>query len=213
MAKITASVLNRIKKLATSPDEVDLAASRAEQLADQLPLSRLSPSLVARSTLLQPAAQRGFSESIVSSRAPFGVQVMKPSTFLEHAPPFTSPQDEVIIQRLKASLQKEKLKDSPLLWIEEYKDPLNLAPEQAPLEAGYEGRHRMQALQELYGDEPVPLSLIRGGQYTIEKQPYYPLPNRAYLSDQTSLSPLELIRQEIQFGNSPITLDPLWMRE
>jgi hypothetical protein len=209
MATIPKSILNRIKQLASSPPQVDLAISRAEQLPSQIDLSRYSPSAIARATLLQAPAMRGFSESIVSSRDPFGAQLMRPSTFHEHTPPLDSG-DEDIIQRLQRSLAEKKLQDLPLLWIDEYNNATH--PQYPLFEAGYEGRHRMEALKRMYGDDPVLMNLTQGNRYRIEDSPYYSSPVRNYESEAT-LSPLELIKQKIRFGDSDINLSPLWMKD
>ncbi len=78
------SVLTRIKQLAKSAQDQELALERASLLSDSLPTDFYSPSALARLTLLSPPAQRGFSESLVSTRPPIAAVRMRPSEFLEH---------------------------------------------------------------------------------------------------------------------------------
>ena len=204
MASPLTAILKALKKLNLDPQEVDRSMGRAELLAEQTPLERYSPSLVARSTSLSPAAQRGFSEGLVPTRAPFATALMRPSEFLERTPPLDSGHDSRIVEALMQSLQKDKLRDAPVLWIDEYPEVM---------EAGYEGRHRMTALQSLYGDDPVPINLIQGDRYDLRPSQWYPGEMERIYQDRLSSSPLELLRREIQFGGRPVELSPLWMRD
>ena len=204
MASPLTAILKALKKLSPDPVEVEKAAERARLLSEQTPLERYSPSLVARSALLRPAAQRGFSEGLVPTREPFATTLMRPSEFLERTPPLNSEHDARIVEALMQSLQKDKLRDAPVLWIDEYPEAL---------EAGYEGRHRMTALQSLYGDDPVPVNLIQGDQYGLRPSQWYPGQMERIPQGRLNMSPLELLRREIQFGGRPVELSPLWMRD
>lgn len=204
MASPLTAILKALKKLNLDPQEVDRAMGRAELLAEQTPLERYSPSLVARSTSLSPAAQRGFSEGLVPTRAPFATALMRPSEFLERTPPLSTSHDQRILESLRPSIQKDKLRDAPVLWIDEYPEAL---------EAGYEGRHRMQTLLDLYGNDPVPINLIQGDRYDLRPSQWYPGEMERIYQDRLSSSPLELLRREIQFGGRPVELSPLWMRD
>lgn len=204
MASPLTAILKALKKLNLDPQEVDRSMGRAELLAEQTPLERYSPSLVARSTSLSPAAQRGFSEGLVPTRAPFATTLMRPSEFLERTPPLSTSHDQRILEQLIPSIRDQKLRDAPVLWINEYPEGL---------QAGYEGRHRMRSLQELYGDEPVPVNLIRGDRYSVEPSEWFKGEMKRRYIEPSSLSPLELMRQRIYFGESPVELSPLWMRD
>lgn len=199
------AILKAIKRIA--PTQVDPAMQRAEQLSQLTDLSRYSPSTIARSTTFSPAAQRGFSESLVSSRAPFGATLIRPSEWAEHTPSLTEGDDH-ILEYLTQSLKKDKLKEAPILWIDEYPNP-------STAEAGYEGRHRMEALRRLYGDDPVLTNLIRGDRFNlVTDSPYYPKGTtlREYSGPSTT-SPLELLQQQIMFGDIPYSINPLWVKE
>jgi len=204
MASPLTAILKAVKKLTSEPRAVEQAMERAELLAQHTPLERYSPSMVARSALLEPAAQRGFSENLISNRAPFATTVMRPSEFLSRTPPLDTQRDELILEKLIPSIREQKLRDAPALWIDEY---IGLAPQ-----AGYEGRHRMRALQELYGDEPVPLSLIQGDRYQLSPSKWYPGEMQRDWAGSSALSPLELMQQQVLFGDRPINLSPLWMK-
>ena len=56
---------------------------------------------LARISALEPAAQRGFSESLISTRSPFGASLMRPSEFLEGADPLSAARDAGVIEKLK----------------------------------------------------------------------------------------------------------------
>jgi hypothetical protein len=203
MASPLASILKAIQKLAPSPHVAEVAASRASTLPEVIDVSRYSPQALARSTLQVPAAQRGFSESIVSQKPPVASFLMRPSEFLERTPPLDTVRDARILEQLTPSIQKQKLKDLPLLWADEYPTGIDL---------GYEGRHRMSALQQLYGDDPVLMNLIQGDRFNMVNSPYYSHPVREYASPAT-LSPLEMLRQQMMFGDSPVKINPLWVKE
>lgn len=203
MASPLTAILKALKKFNLDPKDVDQAMARAELLGQHTPLERYSPSLVARSTSLQPAAQRGISGGLVSTRAPFATSLMRPSEFLERTPPLDTPRDQRILEGLRPSIQKDKLRDAPVLWIDEYHP--------GQLEAAYEGRHRMQTLQDLYGDDPVPINLIQGDRYFLWPHPWRPGEVERHYQDRLSRSPLELLGREIQFGGRPVELSPLWM--
>lgn len=198
-----AAVFKRIRKLASSPVAEEMAVQRARSLPDILDVKRYSPSALARAATLSPAAQRGFSESLVSTRAPSAVMTMRPSEFLERTPPLNEARDAATLEELRPSIEKDKLRDLPLLWLDEYPQAI---------EAGYEGRHRMKTLQDLYGDDPVLMSLVRGSKYDMVNSPYYPNPVREYSGESTA-STLELLKKQIMFGDSPVNIDPLWLSE
>lgn len=198
-----AAVFNQIKKLASTPAARDIAVERASSLPSVLDVKRYSPSALARAATLSPAAQRGFSESLVSTRPPFAAMMMRPSEFLERTPSLDTARDAAILKQLTPAIEKQKLRDLPLLWLEEYPQAL---------EAGYEGRHRMKALQELYGDDPVLMSMVKGDRFNIIDSPYYPQPVREY-AGEIEASPLELLKRQIMFGDKPVDINPLWMSE
>lgn len=197
------AIAKSIAKLAKNPQTREIAMERAKKLSQLTDLSIYSPSGIARAATLSPAAQRGFSESIVSSKSPFGTAMMRPSEFLSRAHPLQGRNDPEIVANLQRSIASERLRDLPMLWLDEYPQAI---------EAGYEGRHRMKALQNLYGDNPVPLNLVKGDQFRMIDSPYYPHPVREYAGEITQ-SPLELMRRPIHFGERPIELNPLWMSE
>ena len=202
MASPLSLIQKALKKLA--PDAIEPAMERAELLASRTPLiDRISPSTVARAVAFKPAAQRGFSESAVSTRPPVATALIRPSDWASRTPALDEIRDKNIIEYLKQSIAKEKLRDLPLLWVDEY--PTHM-------DAGYEGRHRMRALQELYGDEPVPVNIVRGNRYDMVQTPYYPEPVREY-RDEMKLPPLDMLKQKIMFGDKPIDLKPLWMKD
>lgn len=204
MASPLNAILKALKKLKLDPQDVDRAMERTELLSTQTPLDRYSPSLVARSTSLSPAAQRGFSEGLVPTREPFAATLMRPSEFLERTPPLDTLRDQRILEGLRPSIQKDKLRDAPVLWIDEYP---------GSLEAGYEGRHRMKTLQDLYGDDPVLMNLIQGNRYDIRPSPWTPGEMERHYIDRVDRSPLDLLKQEIQFGDRPVELSPLWTKD
>jgi len=204
MASPLTAILKAVKKLSPDPRTAEQAMERAELLSQHTPLDRYSPSLVARSALLHPAAQRGFSEGLVPTREPFATTLMRPSEFLSRTPPLDTERDARILEQLIPSIRDQKLRDAPVLWIDEYPEGL---------QAGYEGRHRMRSLQELYGDEPVPINLIQGDRYDLKPSQWYPGEMERIYQDRLSSSPLELLRREIQFGGRPVELSPLWMRD
>jgi hypothetical protein len=129
--------------------------------------------------------------------------MMRPSEFLERTPSLDTARDAAILKQLTPAIEKQKLRDLPLLWLEEYPQAL---------EAGYEGRHRMKALQELYGDDPVLMSMVKGDRFNIIDSPYYPQPVREY-AGEIEASPLELLKRQIMFGDKPVDINPLWMSE
>lgn len=194
------AIFKAIKKLA--PQQMDQAAERVALLSQQTPLELYSPSAIARATTFSPAAQRGFSESLVSSKAPVATTLVRPSEWAARTPSLDE-SDRHIVEYLKQSIGKDKLKDFPLLWLDQYPKGL---------EAGYEGRHRMQALKELYGDIPVPTNIVPGAEYRMVQTPYYPEPSREYVQE-LAVNPLELLRRQMQFGDRPFKIDPLWVKE
>lgn len=196
-------VYQAIKKMATSPTELEYATARARMIPEVVDPSLYAPSALARAALMRPAAQRGFSESLVSSRSPFATATIRPSDFLSRTPALDTPRDEAILRQLIPSIQKQKVKDLPLLWLEEYPNAI---------EAGYEGRHRMHAMQSLYGDDPVLLNLVKGDRFNMINSPYYSEPVREWAGD-IQASPLELMSRQIMFGDRPIDLKPLWLGE
>lgn len=198
-----AKVYQQIIKWAGRTPEAEQAIARVDQLPGLIDPSRYAPAALARAGLLKPGAQRGFSESLVSSKAPFGVTTMRPSEFLGRTPPLDSPRDAKILEQLAPSIQKDRLRDLPLLWMEQYP---------GRIEAGYEGRHRMKSLQSLYGDDPVLMSLVKGDRFNMVNSPYYKEPVREW-AGEIDMSPLQLMKQQIQFGDRPIQLNPLWMSE
>ena len=204
MASPLTAILKAVKKLSPDPRTAEQAMERAELLSQHTPLDRYSPALVARSALLHPAAQRGFSEGLVPTREPFATTLMRPSEFLGRTPPLDTERDARILEQLIPPIRNQKLRDAPVLWIDEYPEGL---------QAGYEGRHRMRSLQELYGDEPVPVNLIRGDRYSVEPSEWFKGEMERRYIEPSSLSPLELMRQRIYFGESPVELSPLWMRD
>lgn len=198
-----AKVWQSIQKMAKgSPEVAEQAIERSRQLPELIDPSRYAPSALARASLMRPGAQRGFSESLVSTRAPEAIALMKPSEFLERAHPLDQARDEAILQQLKPSIKKEGLRDIPLLWMDQYP---------GGLEAGYEGRHRMKSLMDLYGDDPVLMSIVKGDRFKMVDSPFYDHPVREWAGD-IEMSPLELMRQRMQFGDKPLQLNPLWIK-
>jgi len=196
-------VFQAIQRLAKGTDLAEPAIERARSLPEYIDPSRYSPPALARATLQMPAAQKGFAESLVSQRPPFASTLVRPSEWAEHTPPLDSVHDANIIEYLRNSLSKDKLKELPVLWADQYPHGLDL---------GYEGRHRMEALRQLYGDDPVLTNLIKGDRFDIVNSPYYKDPVREYRGD-INMSPLELLRQQMQFGDKPFKVDPLWMSD
>lgn len=186
-----------IKKL--QPDDLELAMSRAESLPQYVDPSRYTPGALARISAMQPAAQRGFSESLVSTRSPSAAMLMRPSEFLSRADPLQA-SDRAVIEKLKPSLQKG-VKELPVLWMDQL-------PEE--LRAAYEGRHRMQALQEMYGDDPVLMSLLKGNRFEPRANPLGGTYNMAV--DELKTPTEELLRQRLMFGDSPVNLRTLWSK-
>lgn len=197
-----AKVWQAIQKMAGKTPEAEQAIERARKLPEVVDTARYAPSALARASLLRPAAQRGFSESLVSQRAPEATFLMKPSDFLGRTPPLDEARDARILAQLAPSIKKDKLRDLPLLWADQYPTGLDL---------GYEGRHRMKSLLDIYGDDPVLMNLVKGDRFNMVDSPYYPEPVREW-AGEINLSPLELMRQRMQFGDRPITIDPLWTR-
>ena len=189
--------IKALKRL--NPAELELAISRLESLPQHLDISRYSPAALARISALQPAAQRGFSESLISTRPPFAASLMKPSEFLSRTEPLTAARDPEVIARLKASIGDKKLQELPALWV-------NQKP--GGLDAAYEGRHRMQALLEMYGDDPVMMSLIKGDRFE-PRVDFFGKPYEGAV-DEMRLSPEEILKQKIQMGDRPLELSPLW---
>ena len=189
--------IKALKRL--NPQELDLAISRLESLPQHLDISRYSPAALARISALQPAAQRGFSESMISTRPPFAASLMKPSEFLSRTAPLDAARDPEVIARLKASIGDKKLQELPALWV-------NQKP--GGLDAAYEGRHRMQALLEMYGDDPVMMSLIKGDRFE-PRVDFFGKPYEGAV-DEMRLSPQEILQQKIQMGDRPLELSPLW---
>ncbi len=188
-----------IKRL--DPEDLDLAISRAQSLPDFIDPTRYSPAAMARIAAMRPAAQRGFSESLVSSREPFAAGTMRPSEFLGRTPGLNAPSDLATIEKLKSLLQKQGVKELPALWVDQY--PSDLI-------AQYEGRHRMAALKELYGDDPVLMSFLPGNQLKdatdIFGKPY------SAVQGPLSLTAKDILSKGVKFGDSPVNLNTLWTR-
>lgn len=198
-----AKVWQAIQKMAKSAPEAEQAVERSRQLPDVIDTTRYAPSALARASLMRPAAQRGFSESIVSTKPPIASFLMKPSEFLERTPPLSETRDLRILEKLRPSIKKEGLRDLPLLWAEEYPGKIDL---------GFEGRHRMKTLLDLYGDDPVLMNLIKGDRFDMVNSPYYSEPVRQWAGEM-NMSPLELMRRRMEFGEKPIEINPLWVGE
>lgn len=198
-----AKVWQSIKRLTKDPREAEEAIERSRSLPEHVDPSVYSPGALARASLMRPAAQRGFSESLTSTRPPFATAKIRPSEFLDRTPPLDSARDANIVAYLKSVLPEEKLREIPQLGVEQYPKHLD---------AGYEGRHRMRALQELYGDDPVLLNLIKGDRFDMVNSPYYSEPVRKYVGD-IQASPLELLRQRIMFGDRSYEPEVIWRGE
>jgi hypothetical protein len=69
----------------------------------------------------------------------------------------------------------------------------------------------MKTLLDLYGDDPVLMNLVKGDRFNMVDSPYYPEPVREWAGD-INLSPLELMRRKILFGDKPVEINPLWVR-
>lgn len=199
-----AAIYRAIKKLASNPEAQDLASNRARTLSEQVDLSRYSPATIARATTGSPMAQRGFSEALGSTRSPFASTLIRPSQWAEHTPALDPFRDRNIIEYLKGVLPKEKLKEAPFLWV-------NDRP--GGLEAGFEGRHRMKAMQELYGDDPVLTNLLPGQEFKLQELDYPKGMWDERVQGPNRMSPLEMLRQQIMFGDKPIDISPLWVNE
>lgn len=199
-------VFAALKKLA-SGQEMEAAAERAKLLATQVDVDRYSPSALARAVAMRPAAQRGFSESLVSTKEPFATTLIRPSQWAEHTPPLDSVRDANIIEYLKKSIGEKRLQDLPIMWV-------NDRP--SGLEAGYEGRHRMRALKEMYGDDPVPVNMLPGQKYEMRPltwPPKFAGTLEEQVVDNNQLSPLEMLKRQILMGDKPIDVKPLWYKE
>ena len=193
------AIYKALKRL--EPEDLDLAMSRAQSLPDFIDPSRYSPAAMARIAALKPAAQRGFSESLVPTREPFAAGTMRPSEFLSRTPGLNDPSDLATIEKLKPLLQKQGVKELPVLWVDQY--PSDLV-------AQYEGRHRMAALQDLYGDDPVLMSFLPGNQLKNATDVF----GRPYSAVQgpLSLTAKDILSRGVRFGDSPVNLNTLWTR-
>lgn len=88
----------------------------------------------------------------------FGFTVMmKPSMFLQLAKPLN--RDHAgSVEHLKSAIQNGQRIGPPFLIINRSEDPV------IPSEVkGHEGRNRMYAIQELYGDQPTLVHIFLGG--------------------------------------------------
>lgn len=193
-------ILAAITKLAKGAPETEQAVERARMLPEVIDTTRYAPTALARAALQKPAAQRGFSESLVSQRPPIASMLMRPDDFLSRTPPLSELRDRAILEQLGPSIKKEGLRDLPLLWLDEYPHGVD---------AGYEGRHRMAALRKLYGNDPVLMNLVKGDRFNVVDSPYYQEPVREWAGD-IEASPLELLRRKILFGDQPVDINPLW---
>lgn len=202
MAAALNAIRKAIAKLVTEPRTVEEAMERAKLLGEKVDLNRYSPSAVARSTSFQPAAQRGFSENMLSVVPPQGTVLIRPSEWAQHTPPLDSVKDMNIIEYLKKSLGDKRMQDFPALWI-------NDRP--SGLEAGYEGRHRMEAARQLYGDDPLPVNLVPGERFETVNHPRFG--EYEQVQGQSQLSPLEYLRRQIMFGDAPIDLNPVYLKD
>lgn len=198
------SIAKAIKKLVQSRQVQDQAMSRAEQLNQLIELQRYSPGSIARATTFSPAAQRGFNEGIISTRAPFSTTLIRPSQWAEHTPPLNELQDRNILEYLKKSMQEKRMQDLPALWLNDTSKGID---------AGFEGRHRMKAMREMFGDEPLPVNLIRGDKFKLQEadwpKGYF---HEAY-QGPSEMPYEELMRQKIMFGDKPIDINPLWISD
>lgn len=201
MASPLSAIFKSIKRLVANPIDQELAVERAKKLSELIDLSRYSPSAIGRATTESPAAQRGFSESMASTKRPFATALIRPSQWAEHTPPLDERRDANILEYLRKVLPEEKLKELPFLWV-------NDRP--GGLEAGYEGRHRMRAMQDLYGDDPVLVNALRGDQFKNVELDYPKGVWDERVVDDNRLSPLEMLKREIMMGDKPISIDPLW---
>lgn len=188
-----------IKRL--KPEDLDLAISRAQSLPDFIDPTRYSPAAMARIAAMKPAAQRGFSESLIPTREPFAAGTMRPSEFLSRTHPLNDPSDLATIDKLKLLLQKQGVKELPALWVDQY--PSDLV-------AQYEGRHRMAALADLFGDDPVLMSFLPGNTFKdatdVFGKPY------SAIQGPLSLTADDILNKGVKFGGSPVNLNTLWTR-
>lgn len=186
-----------IKRL--NPEDLELAISRAQRLPEFIDPSRYSPAALARISAMKPAAQRGFSESLIPTKEPFAAGLMRPSEFLERT--LDDPSSPANIERLKPLLQKQGVRELPALWVDQY--PTGLV-------AQHEGRHRMSALLDLYGDDPVLMSLLPGSSLKdaidIFGRPY------SAIQGPLTLTAQDILNSGIKFGDSPVKLNTLWSR-
>ena len=196
-----AAIKKAIVQLSAHPRSTERAVSRAEALQDLVPnLELYHPRAIARSTLELPNARKGFSEDMTTQIPPVEATLIRPSEFLSRTPPLDSARDEQIVQHLMQSIQSDRLKELPILKIDEF-------PEY--LEAGFEGRHRMKALRNLRGDDPVLMNLLQGDKFGFKDTPWGRYQD--YISP-SSISPLELLQREVMWGDTPTRINPLWTR-
>ena len=199
-------IFRAIKQFASTSREQEEAAEKARLLSERIDLSRYTPTNIARTVTFTPPAQRGFSESMLPFYPNFGATLISPSEWAKRTPPLNEPRDERIIQKLQASLKGKGLVESPSVIMTELP---------GRVEVEHEGRHRMRALERLYGDDPVLVNMVMGNKYnTIE--PGDPLfrPGTELWDYQgrSKLSPLELFQREVMFGDKPWDFNPLWIR-
>jgi len=186
------SVLNAIykavKRLSSSAPAIEQAMERVSTIPADL--GRVSPNSVARSTL---------ALSPLSDRANWGATVMTPSEFLSSSPRMTD-RDLPQIEKLKAQIQQQQLKKLPEFQIDQTNGQPTLQQN---------GRHRMSALQQLQGDDPVLLNLLQGDQYHLVPQDGAFA--HAYEGANTA-SPLDVLRQQLLAPNGTdlIKINPLW---
>jgi len=187
------SVLNAIykavKRLSSSAPAIEQAMERTRSL--EVPLELIVPNSVARSVI-------GASPPRMD-RANWGATVMTPSDFLAASPPLTD-RDARIVEKLKAQIQQQQLKKLPEFQIDQTNGQPTLQQN---------GRHRMSALQQLQGDDPVLLNLLQGDQYHLVPQDGAFA--HAYEGANTA-SPLDVLRQQLLAPNGTdlIKINPLW---
>ncbi len=176
------------------PEAIEAAQGRAQLLDSEVDLARYSPSAIARSASFKPAAQRGFSENMLTQVPTHATQLIRPSEWAEHTPQLDDVRDRNIIEYLIKSMQEKKMQDLPALWINERPG--------SQLEAGYEGRHRMAAQRKMFGDDPVPVNLVPGERFTEQG-----------VQGPSQLSPLEYLKRQIMFGDKPFKANPVYMKD
>jgi len=193
------SVLNAIykavKRLSSSAPAIEQAMERTRSL--EVPLDLIAPNSVARSVI-------GASPPRMD-RANWGATVMTPSDFLAASPPLTD-RDARIVEKLKAQIQQQQLKNLPEIHVDRVGDSPRLQQD---------GRHRMSALQQLQGDDPVLTHIIQGSDYNLlPTDPRFYAPGTMALDYKGAnpSSPLDVLRQQLLAPNGTdlIKINPLW---